>query len=79
MGKPNEEDRLEILQVITKQMPIDQDVCLDMLAKQLDDQSVAQIRAVCTNAAYNAMNDKENKEQTIKQVHFIQSLQLIKK
>ena len=50
-----------------------------MLAKQLDDQSVAQIRAVCTNAAYNAMNDKENKEQTIKQIHFIQSLQLIKK
>lgn len=74
MGKPSQEDRIEILKVQTKEMPLDQDVSLEEVSKRLDGFSGAQLKLLCTDAAYAALNDKENVEQTIKQKHFIQAL-----
>ena len=72
MGKPSEEDRVEILKVRMKGMPADADICYEEIAKQLEGFSGAQLRLVCTDAAFAAMNDQENREQTIKQRHFLQ-------
>lgn len=74
MGKPSQEDRIEILKVQTKEMPIDQDVRLEEVSKRLEGFSGAQLRLLCTDAAYAALNDKENVEQTIKQKYFMQAL-----
>lgn len=75
MGKPSEEDRVEILKVRMKGMPADPDIRYEEIAKQLEGFSGAQLRLVCTDAAYTAMNDEENHEQTIKQRHFLQVIQ----
>ena len=76
MDKPSEEDRIEILRVQTKQMPIDPDVSFEEIGKQLEGYTGAQLRLLCTDAAMNAIKDTDNQEQTIKHKHFIQALSI---
>jgi len=58
---PDEPSRLEILNVVTKKMPLTNDVKLDELAKVTKSYSGADLVGVCREAAINAMrsNKKE--------------------
>ncbi len=52
---PNRDERLDILRIITRRMPIDKDVDLNVLAGATDDYTGADLNALCREAAINAM------------------------
>ncbi len=52
---PNRDERLDILRIITRRMPIDKDVDLNILAGATDDYTGADLNALCREAAINAM------------------------
>lgn len=79
MGKPSLEDRIEILKVRTKKMPIASDIDFEEIARKVDGFTGAQLRLVCTDAAYAAMNDPSNAEQTINQRHFLEVIHSMSK
>jgi len=55
IGVPNQESRLEILQIHTRGMPLDEDVDLESLASSLHGYTGADIRALCQEAALIAL------------------------
>ena len=55
IGVPNQESRLEILQIHTRGMPLDKDVDLESLASSLHGYTGADIRALCQEAALIAL------------------------
>ncbi len=57
---PDEEARLEILQVHTRNMPLDTDVNLEQMAEDLDGYVGADIEALCREAAMHAL--RENRD-----------------
>ncbi len=54
---PNREERLEILKIITKRMPIADDVNLSAIADSTDGYTGADLNALCREAAINAMRE----------------------
>ncbi len=62
---PNEEARLEILRVHTRNMPLDTDVNLEQLATDLDGYVGADIAALCREAAMHAL--RENRDAVLVQ------------
>lgn len=55
IGVPNQASRLEILQIHTRGMPLDEDVDLERLASSLHGYTGADIRALCQEAALIAL------------------------
>jgi transitional endoplasmic reticulum ATPase len=52
---PDADTRLEILKIYTKSMPLDEDVDLTLLQKETKGYSGADIKALCSESAMNAM------------------------
>jgi len=59
---PDEEARLKILQIKTKDMPLDSSVDLAVLARRMASYSGADIDSVCREAAINALRRDEDVE-----------------
>ena len=59
--EPNEEGRLEILKIHTKNMKIDKDVNLVDISKKTKNFSGAKLKAVTTEAGYNAIRENRKK------------------
>lgn len=74
MGKPSKEDRADIIRVVTRKMPVGDDVNVDMLAERMEGRSGAEVKFMCMEAGILAMQDTTNSDQTVKQVHFEQAL-----
>lgn len=74
MGKPSKEDRADIIRVVTRKMPVGDDVTVDVLAERTEGRSGAEVKFMCMEAGILAMQDATNSDQTIKQVHFEQAL-----
>lgn len=57
IGKPDTEAQKEILQIHTRSIDCKDDVSLDKIARELNDETGAEIKAVCTEAGMNALRD----------------------
>jgi transitional endoplasmic reticulum ATPase len=82
---PDRQGRLEILQILTRAMPLDQTVALDVIADLAVGFVGADLKAVCQKAAYSALRrqvpsiDAQIPEKmTVEQSDFLQALQEIK-
>jgi AAA family ATPase len=73
VGPPSEEERLDILRVHLRRLPLDQGVHEAAIAARLDGYSGAEIAAVCREAGLAAMRDPSN-PQAISQAHFDHAL-----
>ena len=58
---PNEDGRREILKIHTKNMSLDDEADIDLLAELTDDLSGADLKAVCTEAGMFAIREKRDK------------------
>lgn len=65
VGLPDENTRLEIFKIHTKNMPIGKDVKLEKLAKESENFSGAEIEAVCQKAGLEAIRARKAKEEKI--------------
>lgn len=74
---PDEEARLQIFKIHTKDMPLDKDVKLDELAKNCDKYSGADIEALCREAAMAAIREDEKSKKVGKQ-HFDKALGVVR-
>jgi len=75
IGHADQEGRLEILKIHTKNMPLDSEVDLEKVATETKNFSGAELKALTTEAGYLAI--KENKK-NIEQEHFIKAVKLVK-
>ncbi|HDO19888.1 MAG TPA: AAA family ATPase [Thermoplasmatales archaeon] len=74
---PNKRERLEILKIHTRNMPLGKDVDLGKIAEKTENYSGADLQAVCREAAMNAL--RENiKAKEVKKKHFDKALESIK-
>lgn len=58
---PNKDARKEILKIHTREMSLDKGIDVDLIVKDMDGFSGAEIRAVCTEAGYFAIRDNRTK------------------
>ena len=58
---PEEDDRLEILKILTRKMPISRDVTMDELARITKGYTGADLSGLCREAVINAINRKSKK------------------
>jgi transitional endoplasmic reticulum ATPase len=58
---PDIESRLEILKIYTKEMPLDKEIDMIYIQKNTKGYSGADLRAICTEAAMNAMRRRNKK------------------
>lgn len=65
IGLPQEETRKKIFEIHTKNMPLDKDVKIDILAKETDKFSGAMIEGVTQKAGLMAIRARKNKEDKI--------------
>ena len=81
IGLPDEKTRLEIFKIHTKNMPLDRDVKLDMLAKKTEKFSGAMIEGVCQKAGLMAIrNRKSLKEKPLVSIsYFNEAIEDLKK
>ena len=77
VGAPNEEGRLQILKIHTKNMPLAKDVVLGDLAKKTTGFTGADIEAFVREAAMVALRESKETEQ-VKNKHFNEALKKIK-
>ncbi len=71
--QPDENSRLQILKVHTKNMPLDKDVDLEDLAKRTKGYSGADLQALCREAAMFALREDINSKKVSKK-HFEEAL-----
>jgi len=62
ISPPNQKARLKILEIFTKNMPLDEDVDLKEIAKLIDGFSGADIESLCREAAMLALRDDMNRD-----------------
>ncbi len=74
---PDEEARLEIFEVHTREMPLAEDVNLEELAEKTDGYSGADIEGVCREAAMAAVRD-DWKSKPVEMAHFESALKEIR-
>ncbi|HDQ60006.1 MAG TPA: AAA family ATPase [Candidatus Woesearchaeota archaeon] len=74
---PDEEARLSVLGVHTKDMPLAKDVSLEKIAKETDGYSGADLASICREAGMNALREKLTSKE-IKAKHFQKALAEIK-
>ena len=77
VGTPDEEGRLSIFKVHTKNMPLADDVNIKKLAKNTDGYVGADIEAVCREAAMLALRNNLNNEK-IEMEYFEEAMRKIK-
>ncbi|MHA1757429.1 MAG: CDC48 family AAA ATPase, partial [Promethearchaeota archaeon] len=75
---PDYEARLKILKVHTKNMPLDDDVSLEEIARKTEGYSGADLENLCREAGMNAIREKLEKFEKVKNKHFELALQKIK-
>jgi len=82
---PDRKGRLEILQILTRSMPLDESVSLDMIADNAVGFVGSDLKAVCQKAAYSALRrqvptiDSQIPEtMTVVQADFLQALKEVK-
>ena len=73
---PDLNERKEIFAIHTKSMPLQDKIDLAILAKQTENYTGAEIFSVCREAAWIALRENK-KTDTIKSIHFSQSLEKI--
>ncbi len=69
IAPPEENDRLEILKILTNKMPITNDVKLESIAKATNGYTGADLSMLCREAAINAIN-RDSKEVTMQDFEF---------
>lgn len=74
---PDFNDRLEILRMQTRKMPVDIEVDLGKLAKMTEYYVGADIVALCREAALIAIKEGKEKFEKIKMVHFLKAFERI--
>ncbi|WFO75608.1 proteasome-activating nucleotidase [Desulfurococcaceae archaeon MEX13E-LK6-19] len=72
---PDYEARIEIFKVHTRKMKLDEDVDISLLAKLTEGATGAEIKAICTEAGYNALRSNRRK---VKMEDFINAIKKIK-
>lgn len=72
---PDMEARLAILEICTKRMPLESDVCLKELARQTILFSGADLENLCKEAALSTLQEEGMDASSIKHRYFIKSLQ----
>jgi transitional endoplasmic reticulum ATPase len=77
VGPPDENARLEILKIHTKNMPLAKDVKIEEIAKKTEGYSGADLAAVCKEAALTALRENKNAKE-VKARHFEEALKKIK-
>jgi len=75
---PDYEARLKILEVHTKNMPLDEDVSLKIIAQITEGYSGADLENVCREAGMEAIREKMEKIEKIEKKHFEFALSKIK-
>lgn len=75
VGLPSEDDRYEILKIHTKNMKLEKDVDLKIVAKQAKNFSGAELKALTTEAGYIAIKGDNKK---ISQDCLIQAIEVVK-
>ncbi|XP_066198351.1 ATPase family gene 2 protein homolog B isoform X1 [Saccopteryx leptura] len=75
---PDEQGRLSILKVYTKNMPVGPDVSLENLAAETRFFSGADLGNLCKEAALLALQENGLEATTVKQEHFLKSLKTVK-
>lgn len=68
---PDEEGKLEILKIHTKNMTLDADVDLESIAKDAKEASGADLKSICTEAGMFAIRDDRY---SVSKEHFVQAL-----
>lgn len=76
VGAPDEEGRLVILKIHTKNMKLDKKIDLSYMVKIMEDFSGAEIKAVCTEAGYYAIRKNRSK---ILKVDMINAIEKVKR
>ena len=71
---PDSTARLEIFKIHTKEMPLDSDVNLDVLAELTESYSGADIESLCREAAMIAIRENE-KSKKVKNIHFEKAME----
>ena len=66
---PDERTRLEILKVHTREMPLDEDVSITELAKEMEGYTGADIEGLCREAALSALRENKKAKQ-VSMKHF---------
>jgi len=77
VGTPSKEERLEILKIHTKDMPLAKDVNLDKIAEKTEDYSGADLEAVCREAGLLTLR-KDIKSKEVKLKFFDEALKKVK-
>ncbi|MBD2115985.1 MULTISPECIES: AAA family ATPase [Microcystis] len=82
---PDRKGRLEILQILTRSMPLDESVSLDMIADNAVGFVGSDLKAVCQKAAYSALrrqvptiDSRIPETMTVVQADFLQALKEVK-
>ncbi|XP_013812762.2 ATPase family gene 2 protein homolog B [Apteryx mantelli] len=75
---PDLKERLSVLKICTKKIPLDTDVSLQDLALQTDLFSGADIENLCKEAALLALQENGLEATTVKHEHFVKSLRTVK-
>lgn len=77
IGPPNDEARIKIFEVHTRNMPLADDVNIEKLAAQSDGYSGADIEAVCREAGIHALR-ADRKAETITEANFATALDKVR-
>jgi transitional endoplasmic reticulum ATPase len=75
VAPPDEKARLEILRIVTRPMPLAQDINLEGIALSTKNFSGADIISLCREAAVNAM---QNRSDTVSNADFVKAVRLIR-
>ncbi|MCD6434067.1 MAG: AAA family ATPase, partial [Candidatus Diapherotrites archaeon] len=78
---PNKKERLEILKIHTRGMPLAKNVSLEAIARQTANFSGADLEALCKEAGMNAIRDyvaRKTKQIKITKKHFAKAFETIK-
>jgi transitional endoplasmic reticulum ATPase len=74
---PDKDARLEIFKIHTKNMPLDKDVDLPILADTTENYSGADIESLCREAAMLAIRE-DDKSKNVKKAHFDKAMESVR-
>lgn len=75
IGLPNEQGRLEVLKIHTKNMKVDSSIDLKEIAKKTDGFTGAELKAITTEAGYGAIREGKNK---VTQEYLLKAVEVVK-
>lgn len=77
LGLPDLLAREKILQVHLHSIPVDTSVCIREVAEKTEGYSGAELAAVCTQAAMNALDEDRNAKE-LQQAHLMKALTMVR-